>query len=106
MEGKVLFNHTVFYLRLFGTRHMVKDHSDRKEICGLRFMGYSFRLAASNVLYAPHTRLDSTYHNLCYTSVKGETHRVQNDEKQIKTGKQRILQANVFHRCLVLVVLK
>ena len=29
-EGNVLFNHTLntFYLRLYGVRHMVKDHSD------------------------------------------------------------------------------
>ena len=30
MEGSVLFNDalTTFYLRLYGVRHMVKDHSD------------------------------------------------------------------------------
>ena len=29
-EGNVLFNDTlnIFYLRLYGVRHMVKDHSD------------------------------------------------------------------------------
>ena len=29
-EGNVLFNNTLntFYLRLYGVRHMVKDHSD------------------------------------------------------------------------------
>ena len=43
-EGNVLFNDTLntFYLRLYGVRHMVKDHSDsRKEAC-CRHMGYSF----------------------------------------------------------------
>ena len=31
-EGNVLFNdtHNTFYLQLYGIRHMVKDHSDRK----------------------------------------------------------------------------
>ena len=31
-EGNVLFNDTLntFYLRLYGVRHMVKDHSDSK----------------------------------------------------------------------------
>ena len=31
-EGNVLFNNTLntFYLRLYGVRHMVKDHSDSK----------------------------------------------------------------------------
>ena len=32
-EGNVLFNDTLntFYLRLYGVRHMVKDHSDSKK---------------------------------------------------------------------------
>ena len=32
-RGRVLFNDTVntFYLRLYGVRHMVKDHSDSKQ---------------------------------------------------------------------------
>ena len=33
-----------------------------------RHMGYSFRLAARVILYAPSHRQDSTYHALCYTS--------------------------------------
>ena len=49
-EGNVLFNdaRNTFYLQLYGVRHRVKDHSDS---CG--HMGYSFRLAASVLLYAP-----------------------------------------------------
>ena len=31
-------------------------------------MGYSFRLTARVILYAPSHRQDSTYHSLCYTS--------------------------------------
>ena len=31
-------------------------------------MGYSFRLPARILLYAPSHRQDSTYHGLCYTS--------------------------------------
>ena len=60
-EGSVLFNDALntFYLRFYGIRHMVKDHSD---------MGYSFRLAARVLLYAPSHRQDSTYYSLCYTS--------------------------------------
>ena len=50
-----------FYLRLYGIRHMVKDHSaKRKTRC--RHMDYSFRL------YAPSHRQDSTYHGRYYTS--------------------------------------
>ena len=33
-----------------------------------RHMGYSFRLAARDLLYAPSDRQNSTYHGLCYTS--------------------------------------
>ena len=33
-------------------------------------MGYSFRLAARVLLYAPSHRQDSTYHGLCYTSCR------------------------------------
>ena len=51
-EGIVLFNNTrnTLYLRLYGVRHMVKDHSDETCCC---HMGYSFRLAAMVLLYAP-----------------------------------------------------
>ena len=31
-------------------------------------MGYSFRLTAMVLLYAPSHSQDSTYHSLCYTS--------------------------------------
>ena len=31
-------------------------------------IGYSFRLTARFLLYAPSHRQDSTYHSLCYTS--------------------------------------
>ena len=33
-----------------------------------RHIGYSYRLTARVLLYAPSHRLDSTYHGLCYTS--------------------------------------
>ena len=33
-----------------------------------RHIGYSFRLAARVLLYAPSLRQDSTYHGLCHTS--------------------------------------
>ena len=39
----------------------------RKETC-CHHIGYSFRLAARVLLYAPSHRQDSTYHGLCYTS--------------------------------------
>ena len=39
----------------------------RKETC-CRHIGYSYRLTARVVLYAPSHRQDNTYHSLCYTS--------------------------------------
>ena len=39
----------------------------REETC-CRHMGYSFRLAARVLLYAPCHRQDCTYHGLCYTT--------------------------------------
>ena len=39
----------------------------RKETC-CRHIGYSLRLTARVLLYAPFHRQDSTYHGLCYTN--------------------------------------
>ena len=39
----------------------------RKETC-CRHTGYSYRLTARVLLYAPSHRQDNTYHGLCYTS--------------------------------------
>ena len=69
-QGNVLFNDTLntFYLRLYGVRHMVKDHSDSERGNQLLPHRLLFPLAARVLLYAPSHRQDSTYHNLCYTS--------------------------------------
>ena len=48
-EENVLFNDALntFYLRLYGVRHMVKDHSDsEREETNCRHMGYCLELAA------------------------------------------------------------
>ena len=47
---------------------MVKNHSDSGRGNPLPPHGYSFRLTARVLLYAPSHRQDSTYHSLCYTS--------------------------------------
>ena len=69
-EKNVLFNDALntFYLRLYGIRHMVKDHSDSEKETRCRHIGYSFRLTARVLLYAPSHRQDNTHHGLCYTS--------------------------------------
>ena len=68
-EGNVLFNNALntFYLRLYGVRHMVKDHSHSQKGCR-HYKGYSFQLATRVLLYAPSHRQYSTHHGLCYTS--------------------------------------
>ena len=62
--GNILFNDALntFYLRLYGVRYMVKDHSDSERERGetrCRHMGYSFRLTARVLLYASSHRQDN-----------------------------------------------
>ena len=62
-EGNVLFNDALntFYLRLYGVRHMVRTILIvRKETC-CHHIGYSYRLTARVLLYAPSHRQDNTY---------------------------------------------
>ena len=40
----------------------------REETCCHHYMGYSFQLAARDLLYAPSHREDSPYHGFSYTS--------------------------------------
>ena len=62
-EGNVLFNGALstYYLRLYGVRTMVNDQIAREKT-RCRHMGYSFRLTARVLLYAPSYRQDSAYH--------------------------------------------
>ena len=69
-EGNVLFNDALnpFYLRLYGVRHMVIDHSDSERGNPLPPHRLFFPISSKGSLYAPSHRRDSTYHGLCYTS--------------------------------------
>ena len=67
----------MFYLTTHSTHfiygYMVSDIWLRtilivREETRCHHIGYSFRLAARVLLYAPSHRQDSTYHGLCYTS--------------------------------------
>ena len=67
----------LFYLTMHSThfiyRYMVSDIWLRtilivRKETRCRHIGYSFRLAASVLLYALSHRQDNTYHSLCYTS--------------------------------------
>ena len=54
-EGNVLFNKALntFYLRLYVVSHMVKEPLRYGEETCCCHTGYSFRLAARVILYAP-----------------------------------------------------
>ena len=69
-EEHVLFNDALntFYLRLYGVKHMVKDHSDSERGNPLPPHGLLFLISSKVFLYAPSHRQDNTYHSLCYTS--------------------------------------
>ena len=70
-ERNVLFNDALntFYLRLYGVRHMVKDHSDREKRNPLPPHRLLLSINSIRVLlYAPSHRQDNTYHSLCCTS--------------------------------------
>ena len=53
-EGKVLFNDALntFYLRLYGVRHMVKDHSDSEKGNPLPPHRVLFPISSKVLLYA------------------------------------------------------
>ena len=63
----------------------------RKETC-CHHIGYSYRLTARVLLYAPSHRQDSTYHCLCYSS-RGALAGTRNITHQ--------LLEPVCHKCLV-----
>ena len=69
-EGNILFNDALntFYLRLYGVRHMVKDHSDNERGNPLPPHRLLFPISIRVLLYASSHRQDNTYHSLYYTS--------------------------------------
>ena len=66
-EGNVLLNDALntFYLRLYGVRHMVKDHSDSERGNPLPPHGLIFSINNKDFFIC---RQDYTYHGLCYSS--------------------------------------
>ena len=65
LEGNVLFNDALntFYLRLYGVRHMVKDHSDSERGNQLPSHGLLFTISIKGSFICINT-----YHGFCYTS--------------------------------------
>ena len=66
-EGNVLFNYTLntFYLRLYGVRHMVKDHTDSERGNPLPPHGLLFSISSMGYMHHPTDRIAHT--SLCYS---------------------------------------
>ena len=69
-ERNVLFNDALntFYLRLYGVRHMVKDHSDNEKGNPLPPHRLLLSINSKGSFICTSHRHDDTYHGLCYTS--------------------------------------
>ena len=57
-----------FQLRLYGVRHIVKDHSDTERGNPLPPYRLLFPISSKDLLYASFHRKYNTYLVLCYTS--------------------------------------
>ena len=66
-EGSVLFNDALNTFYFMVIWHWIYGKASEKK-SATSTMGYSFQLAARDLLHAPSHRQDSTYHSLCYTS--------------------------------------
>ena len=69
-ERNVLFNDALntFFLRLYGVRHMVKDHSDSEKGKPLPPHRLLFPINSKGYFICTIPQQDSTYHGLCYSS--------------------------------------
>ena len=65
-----------------------------------RHIGYSCRLAARVLLYAPSHRQDSTYHGICYTSrgaLAGTRNSSMGPPREIVLTTHRIMSERSYH---------
>ena len=69
-KGNVLFNDALntFHLRLYGVRHMVKDHSDSERGNPLPPHGLLFPNSSKGSFICNIPQQDNIYHGLYYTS--------------------------------------
>ena len=67
-EGNVLFNDAHFIYSYMASDIWLRTILIVRKETRCRHIGYTFRLTARVLLYAPSHRQDSTYHGLCYTS--------------------------------------
>ena len=67
-EGNILFNDALntFYLRLYGVRHIVKDHSDSERGNPLPPHGFSFQLEAG--FFYMHHSTDRIIHTTAFVT--------------------------------------
>ena len=92
---------THFVLRLYGVRHMVKDHSDSERGNPLPPHGYSFLLAIRVLLYAPSNRQDNTYTGLYNTSrgaLAGTRNSSMGSQRRIDPTTHRTMSKFSYHR--------
>ena len=68
-------------------------------------IGYSYRLTARVLLYAPSHRQDGTYHSLCYTS-RGALAEKDNESTYIKWIQRQISLATAITMSLLIKYLK
>ena len=66
----MLFNNALntFYLRLYGVRHMVKDHSDSQKGNLVPPHRLLFPISSKGSFICASHRQDNTYHGFWYTS--------------------------------------
>ena len=76
----------------------------RKETC-CRHIGYSYRLTARVLLYAPSHRQDNTYHGLCYTS-RGALAGTRNSSMGSFSKTDHSISITTHTKCLLLFGLK
>ena len=68
LEGRKEMFYLTTHLTHFIYGYMASDIWLVRKETRCRHIGYSFRLTARVLLYAPSHRQESTYHGLCYTS--------------------------------------
>ena len=80
-EGNVLFNDALntFYLRLYGVRHMVEDHSDSERGNPLPPHGLLFAISSKMFFYMHHPTDRITHTTAFVTPVVGHWPERQND---------------------------
>ena len=61
-----------------------------------RHIGYSFRLTARVLLYAPSHRQDNTYHGLCYTSRGAQKNNAIMLLDTYKQGRTRVMVSDIL----------